>query len=140
MSTTTIDSPHARPLTFLGRLALLYGVALLPAAILSAHTLLSIGMPLVWTLALISLSFPALLFPGLPAASRTLALQAAGWTQALIALPAVILGLLLCQLALIETYEEWHGLLSWTRLGFGIAAFIAGALLMFWPKPPRTER
>lgn len=140
MSTTSVDSPHARPLSFLGAMALLYGLALLPAAVLSAHALLSIGMPLVWALGLISMSFPALLFPGLPTASRNKALQTAGWTRNLLALPAILLGLLLCQLALIETYGEWNGLLSFTRMIFGVAAFIAGALLMFWPKPSPYER
>ena len=128
-------TPLSHPVSFLGAQAIIGAIAFLPALAMTINMLAHEQVSPVFSLAFALSAFPALIFPLLPADSRAQLLESAGWGRALLALPALLLGLLLCQIALFESYRDWDGLNSFMRLAFGLANTLAALLLMFWPKP-----
>ena len=120
------------PLSFVGGTALLYAAAFLPAAKLAIESLAEAGMPITWSLPLVALSYPSLLFPSLPKTSQSKILCSPLWMRMLVALPAALLGFLLCQFAIFESFEGWNGITSIARTGFGLAAATSGTILVIW--------
>lgn len=88
------------PLSFVGWMPFLFGVAYIPSAHLTAVMLLNVGFPLFWAVACVGLLFPALLLPTLPTRSRRALMRNSGWLRGIFAALPVTAAVVILQMAM----------------------------------------
>lgn len=127
--TNSVGPSSVGPLSFVGWMPFLFGVAYIPAAHVTTILLLGAGFSLFWSVVCVGLLFPSLLLPTLPTASRRKLVRNAGWARCLFAFPPVVAAVLIIQMAMMTEDLSFQALL--TVCATAVCALFCAMLLAF---------